>query len=105
MPPVAGSISWFGVRPPLAEGRGVVPTFRTAFTASTTGMPVCCLAYAPIRPLTWLGLRLGRRSIMSAATPATTGAAIDVPPARKYSPETLQVGHSAANELSGASVE
>ena len=45
--------------------------------------------------LTWSGLSSGRACSRSAAAPATTGAAIDVPPMRRYSPPTTHCGHSA----------
>jgi hypothetical protein len=50
-------------------------------------------------------VRFGLRSRTSAATPETTGADIEVPPARMYSPDTTQSGQSDANALPGAMFE
>jgi hypothetical protein len=57
-------------------------------------------------PLTWSGVQEGCSSSSVATTPATTGADIDVPPARMYwpSPDT-QSGHIDAKSLSGARLE
>src|SRR3954451_23524158 len=51
------------------------------------------------------GVQPGWASNMSAAIPDTTGAAMDVPPRRMYSPSMMQVGHRPANALSGARVD
>ena len=55
--------------------------------------------------LTWSGVQSGWRSSIRAATPETTGAAIEVPPARMYWPSTTHVGQRLVKALSGASVE
>src|SRR5215210_7140044 len=106
MAPVLASTSSLGVRPWLA---GAVAPAAAAFrapVADTAGRPPGSDRTLRVRtPLTWSGVRLGWRSSSSAATLETIGAAIEVPPARMYWPETTQVGHSAVKALAGARLE
>src|ERR671912_1472484 len=106
MPLVAGSISVFGVRPRFAEGRYEHDALRTAASASTAGWPPGSgRAVRMSRLFTWSGVSSGWRSSRSAITPDTTGADIEVPPARRYSFATAHCGHREAYALPGASVE
>src|SRR3954464_14988377 len=106
MSPVAGLINVFGVRPWLAARLGA---WLMALSAWAAGVSSTASGRARpevmSRPLTWLGVRFGLSSSSSATVPETTGAAIEVPPARMYWPSTIQVGHMAVKALAGARFE
>ena len=62
----------------------VVPARTAKLSAVPSARPVrTTLVFAVSSPLIWSGLRSGRAWSRSAAAPATTGAAIDVPPMRR----------------------
>ena len=92
------------LRPWLA---GAVAPAAAAFrapVADTAGWPPGSERALRVRtPLTWSGVRSGWRSSTTAATPETTGAAIEVPPAGMYWPAATQVGHRPEKALAGAS--
>src|SRR3954467_14109972 len=68
-------------------------------------LPATALSVPISSALTWLGERVGRACRSRAAAPATTGAAIEVPPALKYALPIAHVGHRAWNALLGASTD
>src|SRR5215217_8663929 len=106
MSPVEALTSVVGVSPWLATGTLPAATDLIAAYVSTAGNRPLTIRGEPIRtPLAWFGVRFGYFCSSRAAAPATIGAAIDVPPARIIWPCTMQVGHSVANALFGASVE
>src|SRR4051794_28324970 len=103
MSPVAALTSVFGVRPWLARGPGDVLSRAPVLTSGIPPLmarPVLAREY-----FTWSGVMSGRRWSSSATAPETTGAAIDVPPARMYAPPTMHVGHRVLKALPAASVE
>src|SRR4051812_39541139 len=78
------SISWFGATPVLASGYGTrANAARSASIWPAPPAPLIGLSVAISSVLTWSGVRYGRACTSSAAAPATTGAAIEVPPALK----------------------
>src|SRR5919202_1940056 len=79
---------------------------QTAAAALTSWIPPASVrAVSMSVDLASSGVQSGWASNISAAAPDTTGAAIDVPPRRMYSPWTTQAGHRSANALPGASVD
>ena len=98
MSPVAPETLALGVRPAFA-----VRLARSAAWASSSLEPSLLLrADAMIAPLTWSGVHVGWTWIRSAAAPATSGAASEVPPAWMYSPLRTHAGQRVVNALPGA---
>src|SRR3954447_9525689 len=105
MSPVVGLTVSFGTRPWFAPGHGPEMAPFTAPTAETEVPPVNDRVLPSRTPLTWFGVSAGFFSSISAATAATTGAAIEVPLALMYAPPMTQVGHRSVNALPGASTD
>ena len=102
--PVLALTRLFGFRPWLASV-GVCHS-RASTEVSLTLEELSILRPDAITaPFTWFGVYSGCSWSRSATAPETTGADIDVPPARMYCPPTTQLGHRDANWLFGARFE
>src|SRR2546430_15407681 len=104
MLPVEALTRLFGVNPWLAAV-GLAHSNASTETSLASEALLILRPEAITAPLTWSGVYSGCSWSRSATAPETTGAAIDVPPARMYCPLTMQVGHINANALLGASSE
>src|SRR5215210_4488776 len=105
MSPVAAFTRRFGAIPALAPEAGSVAKTAAAALTSRTSALLSLRVVARIVDFTWSGVQSGWRWRIRATVPATTGAAIEVPPARRYCPPTMQLGHSVLYALLGARVE
>ena len=103
---LAAAISRFGTRLRFAlAGEVGVNSARSTSIVPAAAWPKTGMSVWVRIVLTWSGVRFGRACRSRATAPATTGAAIDVPPALKSAPPMAQFGHSVRKALLGASTE